>query len=111
MAVNGSVYFVGDLRFGSRLGRRRVPSGGSSASTPASLRSADPCHIQIELPDGELPGCVAPHHASDQRLRHIGAAQARERIPGARRVVVRVARPPHDLCCKILRRQPPPQGR
>ena len=25
MAVNGSVYFVGDLRFGSRLGRRRVP--------------------------------------------------------------------------------------
>jgi hypothetical protein len=25
MTVNGSVYFVGDLRFGSRLGRRRVP--------------------------------------------------------------------------------------
>jgi riboflavin biosynthesis pyrimidine reductase len=25
MAVNGSVYFVGDLRFGSRLGCRRVP--------------------------------------------------------------------------------------
>ena len=25
MAVNGSVYFVGDRRFGSRLGRRRVP--------------------------------------------------------------------------------------
>ena len=25
MAVNGGVYFMGDLRFGSRLGRRRVP--------------------------------------------------------------------------------------
>src|SRR5467141_5180959 len=69
----------------------------------APARCADPCRIQIELPDGELPGCVAPHHASDQRLRHIGAAQARARIPGARRVALRVARPPHDLCCKILR--------
>jgi hypothetical protein len=78
-------------------------SGGSSASTPASLRSADPCHIQIELPDGELPGCVAPHHASDQRLRHIGFAQAGQRIPGARGIVVWVARP-HTTLARISQR-------
>ena len=67
MAVNGSVYFVGDLGFGSRLGRRRVPFRRELRFAPASLRSADPdpCHIQIELSDGELPGCVAPHHAND----------------------------------------------
>jgi hypothetical protein len=89
MAVNGSIYFVGDLRFGSRLGRRRALSGGSSASRRPHSAPLILATFKLSYPDGELPGCVAPHHASDQRLRHIGAAQARERIPGARRVVVR----------------------
>src|SRR5215472_5850548 len=52
--------------------------------------------------NGELSGRVAAHHASDQRLRHIGFAQTSQRIPGARGIVVRVARPPYDLSRKIL---------
>jgi hypothetical protein len=48
-------------------------------------------------------GSVAAHHAGDQRLWDIGAAQPGERIPGACGVVVRISRAPYDLVREILR--------
>src|SRR5439155_18361498 len=60
MAVNGGVYFVGDLRFGSRLGRRRVRFRRELRFAPASPRSADPCYIQIELPMANCRAALPP---------------------------------------------------
>ena len=50
--------------------------------------------------DGKLPGRVAAHHAGDHRLGHVGIAQLGHRIPGACRIVMRVARAPHDFAAK-----------
>ena len=53
--------------------------------------------------DAELIGQIPPHHSSYQSLRHIGIALPGDRIPGARRIVMRVARPPYDFRGEILR--------
>jgi len=56
----------------------------------------DPCGTGLDLSclvrrlGAELMGRVPPHHAGDQRLRHVGVAQPRYGIPGARRIVMRV---------------------
>jgi hypothetical protein len=50
--------------------------------------------------DAELVGGVLPHYSGDKRLRHIGAPQPSEGIPGARCIVMRVTRAPDDLRSK-----------
>src|SRR5215471_12132197 len=53
--------------------------------------------------DSELPDRVAAHHARNQRLRYIGGAQAGQCIPGARCIVMRIARAPNHLAGEVLR--------
>ena len=60
MAVNGGVYFVGDLRFGSRLGRRRVPFRRGLRFAPASLRSVDPSTFKLSYPMANCRAALPP---------------------------------------------------
>src|ERR1700722_7022015 len=57
----------------------------------------------LEQLDTKLMGGVPAQHPCDHRFRHGRPAQLGDRVPGARRVVMRVARPPDHLRGEIGR--------